>query len=347
MKGQQNTIFALLMLGLVSITKPVLSATSLTGAGGTFPAPVYARWAADYQKIDGSMINYQGIGSSGGVKQIIANTVDFGASDAPMTDEDLKKQGLFQFPTVIGGIVLAVNLPGIQPGQLLLDGKTVGDIYLGNIKRWNDPAIAKLNPNIPLPASHINVVRRADGSGTSYVFTSYLSKVNGQWQKQVGKGNTVNWPIGLGGKGNDGVAAFVQRLPGAIGFVEYAYAKQNNLTYTGLLNATGKAVQPDASAFKAAAAGADWQHSFAQDLTWQQGDKAWPISSTTFILIHRQPAKAENVAAVLKFFDWAYQQGNQTALSLDYAPLPSTLVSQIRTSWTKNIRDGHGHPLYP
>lgn len=347
MQGRQNTTIVLLTLGLLSTGIPTLASTSLTGAGGTFPTPVYTRWAADYQKLDGSMVNYQGIGSSGGVKQIIANTVDFGASDAPMSDVELKKQGLFQFPTVIGGIVLAINLAGIKPGQLILDGKTIGDIYLGNIKRWNDAAIAQLNPGITLPASNINVVRRADGSGTSYVFTSFLSKVNAQWQKQVGKGNTVNWPIGLGGKGNDGVAAFVQRLPGSIGFVEYAYAKQNNLTYTRLLNAAGKAVQPDASAFNAAATGADWQHSFAQDLTWQQGERAWPISSTTFVLVHTQPVKADNVTAVLKFFDWAYRNGNQTALSLDYAPLPATLVNEVRSAWTKNIRDRSGKPLYP
>jgi phosphate transport system substrate-binding protein len=280
------------------------------------------------------------------VKQIIAKTVDFGASDAPMKDEDLQKNGLFQFPTVIGGVVLAVNLPGIKSGQLTLDGKTVGDIYLGTIKKWNDPAIAKLNPGVKLPETNINVVRRADGSGTSFVFTSYLAKVNPDWNSKIGKGNTVNWPVGLGGKGNDGVAAFVQRLPGSIGYVEYAYAKQNNLTYTKLIDADGKAVAPSETSFSNAAKGADWSKSFAQDLTFQKGADAWPISSTTFILIYKDQANAAKGAEVLKFFDWAYKSGSKTATALDYAALPESVTEQIRAAWKANIKDSSGKALY-
>ena len=309
------------------------AATDLTGAGGTFPAPVYAKWAAEYQQATGSKINYQGIGSSGGVKQIIAKTVDFGASDAPMKDEDLQKNGLFQFPTVIGGVVLAVNLPGIKSGELTLDGKTVGDIYLGTIKKWNDPAIAKLNPGVKLPETNINVVRRADGSGTSFVFTSYLAKVNEEWNSKIGKGN-------------DGVAAFVQRLPGSIGYVEYAYAKQNNLTYTKLMDADGKAVAPSETSLSNAAKGADWSKSFAQDLTFQKGDDAWPISSTTFILLYKDQANADKGSEVLKFFDWAYKNGDKTATSLDYATLPDSVTEQIRSAWKANIKDSSGKALY-
>ncbi|QKJ89231.1 Phosphate ABC transporter, periplasmic phosphate-binding protein PstS [Paramixta manurensis] len=323
------------------------AATDLTGAGGTFPAPVYAKWAAEYQQATGSKVNYQGIGSSGGVKQIIAKTVDFGASDAPLSDDDLQKNGLFQFPTVIGGVVLAVNLPGIQSGQLTLDGQTVGDIYLGKIKKWNDPAIAKLNPGVKLPAINIAVVRRADGSGTSFVFTSYLSKVNSDWSSKIGKGNTVNWPTGLGGKGNDGVAAFVQRLPGSIGYVEYAYAKQNKLAYTKLVDADGESVSPTEETFSNAAKGADWSKSFAQDLTYQKGADAWPITSTTFILVYKNQTNAQKGAEVLKFFDWAYKGGAKTATDLDYATLPAAVTEQVRSAWTANVKDGSGKPLYP
>jgi phosphate transport system substrate-binding protein len=322
------------------------AATNLTGAGGTFPAPVYAKWADAYQKANGTQVNYQGIGSSGGVKQIIAKTVDFGASDAPMKDEDLAKNGLFQFPTVIGGVVLAVNIPGIKSGQLTLDGSTLGDIYLGKIKKWNDAAITKLNPGVKLPDTNIAVVRRADGSGTSYVFTSYLAKVNSEWKDKIGAGSTVNWPTGLGGKGNDGVAAFVQRLPGSIGYVEYAYAKQNNLAYTKLVDADGKAISPTEESFSAAAKGADWSKTFAQDLTNQKGDNAWPISSTTFILVYKDQKDAAKGTEVLKFFDWAYKNGNKLTTDLDYAALPESVVEQIRAAWKTNIKDSSGKALY-
>lgn len=330
-------------LSLASLS--VYAAASLTGAGATFPAPVYAKWADSYQKETGNKVNYQGIGSSGGVKQIIAKTVDFGASDAPLSDEKLAADGLFQFPTVIGGVVLAVNIPGIKSGELTLDGQTLGDIYLGNIKKWNDPAIVKLNPDIKLPEQNIAVVRRADGSGTSFVFTSYLSKVNAQWKEKIGVGSTVNWPTGLGGKGNDGIAAFVQRLPGSIGYVEYAYAKQNNLAYTKLVSADGKPVSPTEENFSAAAKGVDWSKTFAQDLTNQPGDNVWPITSTTFVLMHKEQKKPEQGTEVLKFFDWAFKTGAKQASELDYAVLPAEVVEQIRAAWKNNIKDSAGNPL--
>lgn len=346
MKLMRNTVAGLVAATFSLTAMSAFAATNLTGAGGTFPAPVYAKWADAYQKETGTQVNYQGIGSSGGVKQIIAKTVDFGASDAPMKDEDLAKNGLFQFPTVIGGVVLAVNIPGIKSGQLTLDGATLGDIYLGKIKKWNDAAITKLNPGVKLPDTNIAVVRRADGSGTSYVFTSYLAKVNSEWKDKIGSGSTVNWPTGLGGKGNDGVAAFVQRLPGSIGYVEYAYAKQNNLVYTKLLDADGKAISPTEESFSAAAKGADWSKTFAQDLTNQKGDNAWPISSTTFILIYKDQQDAAKGTEVLKFFDWAYKNGNKLTTDLDYAALPESVVEQIRAAWKTNVKDSSGKALY-
>lgn len=321
-------------------------AANITGAGATFPAPVYGKWAADYHKETQNQLNYQGIGSSGGVKQINAKTVDFGASDAPLSDDKLAESGLFQFPTVIGGVVLAVNIKDVKSGELVLDGKTLGDIYLGSITKWNDPAIAKLNPNLTLPDQNIAVVRRADGSGTSFVFTSYLAKVNDAWKTKVGSGSTVNWPVGLGGKGNDGVAAFVQRLPGAIGYVEYAYVKQNGLAYTKLVNADGKVVSPTQEAFSAAARDIDWSKSFAQDLTQQKGADAWPITSTTFILIHKTQSNPQQGAEVLKFFDWAYTNGKQQAIQLDYAVLPDSVIEQVRQAWKNEIKDSNGKAIY-
>ena len=338
---------AFAIVSTVSITSlSAFAVENITGAGATFPAPVYAKWADSYQKESGNNINYQGIGSSGGVKQIIANTVDFGASDAPLDDARLATDGLFQFPTVIGGVVLAVNIEGIKSGDLTLDGKTLGDIYLGTIKKWNDPAIAKLNPGLKLPDQNIAVVRRADGSGTSFVFTSYLAKVNSDWKDQVGVGSTVKWPVGLGGKGNDGIAAFVQRLPGSIGYVEYAYAKQNNLAYTKLISADGEAVSPTQHSFSAAAANIDWSKSFAQDLTNQKGKDVWPITSTTFILVHKNQKDAKRGAEVIKFFDWGYKKDGALATELDYAVLPDAVVEQVRAAWKTQIKDSSGKALY-
>jgi len=315
----------------------------ITGAGASFPAPIYAKWAEAYHKATGNRVNYQSIGSSGGIRQIQAKTVDFGASDAPLKPEELGKNGLMQFPTVIGGVVPVVNIPGIKPGELKLTGEVLGDIYLGKINKWSDKAILSLNPNVKLPDSAIGVVRRADGSGTTFIFTNYLAKVNEGWQKKVGSGTAVNWPTGLGGKGNEGVAAFVQRVPGAIGYVEYAYAKQNKLLHVSLRNAEGQFVQPDDSAFSAAAASADWtKAAFYEILTNMPGKQSWPITGATFILVHTQPEKPQQMAEVLKFFDWAYAQGDKAALDLDYVPMPDAVVKQVQTAWASNIKDSTG-----
>ncbi|WP_449412574.1 phosphate ABC transporter substrate-binding protein PstS [Pandoraea soli] len=316
-------------------------AGEITGAGSTFAAPIYTKWADAYQKATSNKVNYQGIGSSGGIKQIQAKTVDFAGSDAPLTDEELAKQGLFQFPTVVGGIVPVVNVPGVKAGELVLSGPVLGDIYLGKIKKWNDPAIAKLNPKIKLPDTDIAVVRRADGSGTSFVFTNYLSKVNAEWKSKVGEGTTVNWPTGTGGKGNDGVAAFVQRLPGAIGYVESAYATQNKLTYTAMTNADGKTVEPATETFAAAAAKAEWSKTFYQILTNEKGDKSWPIVAATFVLVHQKAdaGKEAQGADVLKFFDWSFKNGEKTAKELDYIPLPEAVLKQIRAGWKAKVAE--------
>ncbi|WP_426398278.1 phosphate ABC transporter substrate-binding protein PstS [Ralstonia sp. R-29] len=321
-------------------------AADITGAGATFPAPVYSKWADAYQKATGTKVNYQAIGSGGGIKQITAKTVDFGASDMPLKDADLNKDNLVQFPTVIGGVVPVINLPGVKAGELMLNGDVLGKIYLGEIKKWNDPAIAKLNPKAKLPDQDILVVRRADGSGTSFIFTNYLSKVNAEWKSKVGEGTTVNWPIGTGGKGNEGVAAFVQRLKGAIGYVEYAYAKQNKMTHVNLQNKAGNVVQPTADAFKAAAAGADWNKSFYQILTDEPGKDAWPIAGATFILLHKTQDKPAQGAEVMKFFDWAYKGGDGAAKDLDYVPLPDVVKNQIRATWKSSVKDASGKAIY-
>ena len=320
-------------------------AADITGAGSTFAMPIYTKWAADYQQSGGAKVNYQGIGSSGGLKQINAKTVDFAGSDAPLKDEELAKEGLFQFPTVVGGVVPVVNVPGVKAGELTLSGPVLGDIYLGKIKKWNDPAIVALNPKVKLPDTDIAVVRRADGSGTSFIWTNYLSKVNTEWKSKVGEGSTVNWPTGTGGKGNDGVAAFVQRLPGAIGYVEWAYAKQNHMTYVALKNSTGTVVEPKTDTFKAAAAGADWSKSFYQILTNEPGKNAWPIVGATFVLLHTTQEKAPQGSETLKFFDWAFKNGTQAANDLDYISLPESVVSEIRTQWKQKVKDSTGKPI--
>ena len=329
------------------MSSPLAMAAEITGAGASFPAPVYAKWAEAYQKATNSRVNYQSIGSSGGVRQIRAKTVDFGASDAPLTPDELAKDGLVQFPTVIGGVVPVVNIPGVKPGQIRLNGQVLGDIYLGKITKWNDKAVVDLNPGVQLPNQDIGVVRRADGSGTTFIFTNYLSKVNAEWKQKVGEGTAVQWPVGLGGKGNEGVAAFVQRLPGSIGYVEYAYAKQNKLSHTLMQNAAGNVVAPDDSAFKAAAAGAEWTKSgFYEILTNMPGKESWPITGATFILVHKSPEKPQQVAEVLKFFDWAFANGDKLAADLDYVPLPDTVVKQIQSSWSSNIKDTAGKALW-
>jgi len=335
-------IATLAMAGFAAMSFASLSsAQNVTGAGASFPAPLYSKWAADYNKATGVRINYQSVGSGAGIKQIDAKTVDFGASDAPLKDEDLVKKGLVQFPTVIGGVIPVVNIQGIAPGQLKLNGQVLGDIYLGKITKWNDPAIKALNASLALPDSAIAPVRRADGSGTSFIFTNYLSKVNKEWKDKVGEGTAVNWPVGAGGKGNEGVAAFVGRLPNSIGYLEYAYVKQNKLTYAQLQNAEGNFVSPDDKAFKAAAAGADWAKSFYQILTNQPGKDAWPITGATFILMHKAQDKPEQAAASLKFFEWAYKNGDKTADDLDYVPMPDVVKAQIAKSWG-DIKDVSG-----
>jgi phosphate transport system substrate-binding protein len=330
------------LLAVLSFSASAVLAEDVTGAGASFPAPIYAKWADAYNKVSGAKINYQSVGSGAGIKQIKATTVDFGASDAPLKDEELAKDGLVQFPTVIGGVVPVVNIAGIAPGQLKLTGAVLGDIYLGKVTKWNDPAIAALNPGVPLPDAAIAPVRRADGSGTSFIFTNYLSKVNPEWKSRVGEGTSVNWPAGAGGKGNEGVSSYVQRLPNSIGYVEYAYAKQNKMAYVQLKNQAGRYVSPDDLTFKAAAAGADWTKSFYQVLTDQSGKDAWPITGATFILMHKAQDKPAQATQTLKFFDWAYSaNGDKMADELDYVSLPDSLKALVRKQWTE-IKDAGG-----
>jgi len=320
------------------------NAQDVTGAGATFPAPLYAKWADAYNKASGARINYQSVGSGAGLNQIRAKTVDFGASDMPLKDDQLAKDGLVQFPTVIGGVVPVVNIAGIAPGQIKLTGQLLGDIYLGKITKWNDAALVAVNPGVPLPDAAISVVRRADGSGTSFIFTNYLSKVNADWQAKVGEGTAVNWPTGAGGKGNEGVATFVNRLPNSIGYVEYAYVKQNKMTYTQLKNKDGVFVSPDDANFKAAAANADWSKTFYQVLTEQPGKESWPLTGATFIMMQKAQDKPTSAAGALKFFDWAYTNGDKMAAELEYVSLPDSLKALVYKQWAE-IKDAAGKPV--
>lgn len=315
-----------------------IHAQDITGAGASFPAPLYAKWAADYNKATGTKVNYQSVGSGAGLKQIEAKTVDFGASDMPLKDEDLKAKGLAQFPMVIGGVVPVVNIKGVAAGQLKLTGAVLGDIFLGKITKWSDAAIKALNPALALPDEAIAVVRRADGSGTSFIFTNYLSKVNKEWKDKVGEGTAVNWPVGAGGKGNEGVAAFVTRLPGSIGYVEYAYVKQNKMSFALVQNTAAQYPVPDDLTFKAAAANAQWSKSYYQILTNQSGKDAWPITGATFLLVQAKSdneAKAKSTQSVLKFVDWAFKNGDKTAEDLDYVPMPASVKTLIEKAWTQ------------
>ncbi len=341
-----NTMFRTASISLISLAFAGLaSAQEVTGAGASFPAPLYAKWASDYNKATGVRINYQSVGSGAGIRQIDAKTVAFGASDMPLRDEELAKKGQIQFPTVIGGVVPVVNIKGINPGQMRLNGQLLGDIFLGKITKWNDPAIKALNPSLNLPDTAIAPVRRADGSGTTFIFTNYLSKVNPEWKAKVGEGTAVNWPTGAGGKGNEGVAAFVGRLPNSIGYVEYAYVKQNKMTHALVQNAAGQFVAPDDTSFKAAAAGAEWAKTFYQILTNQPGAQSWPITGATFILMHKVQDKPAEAAAALKFFDWAYKNGDKTADELDYVPMPPSVKQQIEKLWATEIKDTAGKPV--
>jgi len=325
----------------VSAVSSMAFAQDITGAGATFPAPLYAKWAEAYNKASGARINYQSVGSGAGLKQIRSKTVDFGASDMPLKDDELAKDGLVQFPTVIGGVVPVVNIKGIQPGQIKLTGQALGDIYLGKVTKWNDPSLTALNPGVPLPDAAISVVRRADGSGTSFIFTNYLSKVNTEWKDKVGEGTAVNWPTGAGGKGNEGVSSYVQRLPNSIGYVEYAYAKQNKMSYVQLKNKDGNFVSPDDANFKAAAAGADWSKSFYQVLTEQAGKESWPLTGATFIMMQKSQDKPVQASNSLKFFDWAYANGDKAAAELEYVALPDAVKALVRKQWGE-IKDASG-----
>ena len=343
-----KTTFNRAMQGLTAVAllagAGMAAAQDVTGAGASFPAPLYSKWAAEYNKATGVKINYQSVGSGAGIRQIDAKTVDFGASDMPLKDDELAKKGQLQFPTVIGGVVPVVNIPGVTPGQLKLNGQVLGDIYLGKIVKWNDAALKALNPSLNLPDAAIAPVRRADGSGTTFIFTNYLSKVNTEWKSKVGEGTAVNWPTGAGGKGNEGVAAFVGRLPNSIGYVEYAYVKQNKMTYAQMQNKAGNFVSPDDTAFKAAAAGADWAKSFYQILTEQPGKDSWPMTGATFILMHKVQDKPAQATASLKFFSWASKNGDKIADEMDYVPMPASVKTAIEKSWN-DIKDASGKPV--
>ncbi|MGZ5817809.1 MAG: phosphate ABC transporter substrate-binding protein PstS [Burkholderiaceae bacterium] len=320
----------------------------ITGAGATFPYPIYSKWAEAYKQATGVGLNYQSIGSGGGIKQIKAGTVDFGASDMPLQADDLEKSGLTQFPAIMGGVVPIVNMDGVTPGQLKMTGQVLGDIYLGKITKWNAAEIAALNPGVKLPATDITVVHRADGSGTSFLWTDFLSKTNTEFKSQVGAGTAVKWPVGVGGKGNEGVAASVQQFKNSIGYVEYAYAKKNKMTYTQLKNHDGVYVQPDDDTFKAAAAGAEWSKTpgFAVVLTDQAGKASWPITGASFIIMYKNQADPAKGKEVLKFFDWAYKNGAAMAADLDYVAIPAPVVKLVQTEWKAQIKDASGKAVW-
>jgi phosphate transport system substrate-binding protein len=325
----------------------VAAATDISGAGATFPYPIYAKWADAYKKLTGIGLNYQSIGSGGGIKQIKAKTVTFGASDMPLKPDDLKAAGLLQFPMIIGGVVPVVNVKGIQAGQLHLDGATVASIYLGDITQWDDPQIKRLNPKLALPNTAIAPVYRSDGSGTNFLFSDYLSKTSPKFLSTIGANTSVQWPTGIGAKGNEGVANMTTQTDGAIGYVEYAYAKQNKMAYTLLTNKAGNAVAPSAESFQAAAANADWVHAdgYYLILTDQAGAKSWPITGASFILAYKQPDDPAAVNEALKFFAWAYKDGASMAAELDYVPLPAALIAQVKKTWASEITSG-GHPVW-
>jgi len=342
----RSTRLAATAIAVSIASAAVAYAADISGAGATFPYPIYAKWADAYKTETGVGLNYQSIGSGGGIKQITARTVTFGATDQPLSGEDLEKNTLVQFPTVMGGIVPIVNIEGIEPGKLVLDGPTLAKIYMGEITSWDDDAIKALNPDVELPSDAIAVVHRSDGSGTSFNFTYYLAEVSPEWKDQVGVNSSVEWPVGIGAKGNEGVAANVGQTANSIGYVEYAYALQNNMTYTDMINKDGKRVAPDSTAFAAAAEGADWssQPGFGVILANQPGEKTWPMTAATFILIHSDPDSAADAAEALKFFDWAYEKGDQMADELHYIPMPDAVVEQIRAEWNKIQADGK--PVY-
>jgi phosphate transport system substrate-binding protein len=343
------TTFALAgLLAVGSLTTPAHAASvTINGAGSSFAYPIYSQWAYQYNRLTGMRLNYQSIGSGGGIRQIKAKTVDFGASDAPLKAEELKEAGLMQFPTCMGGVVPVVNLKGIKPGELHLPNEVLADIYLGKITKWNDSRIKEANPGLDLPALDITCVHRSDGSGTTWIYTNYLTKVSPEWAKKVGNSTAVNWPAGVGGKGNEGVAAYVQRINGAIGYVEYAYCLQNHLTFVQLRNQAGNYVAPTSETFQAAASNADWKKAkgFYMVLTNQPGKDSWPITGATYVLVHTHPQNAKNIKAVLDFFNWAYKNGAPTAEKLDYVPMPMSVAKMVEQAWAKEIRV-NGKPLW-
>jgi phosphate transport system substrate-binding protein len=323
-------------------------AADISGAGATFPYPIYAKWADEYKKVTGNGLNYQSIGSGGGIKQIKAKTVTFGASDAPLPGKELDEAGLAQFPMVMGGIVPVVNLDGVKPGELTIDGPTLARIFLGDIKTWDDPAIKKLNPGVKLSSQAIAIVHRSDGSGTTFNFAYYLADVSPDWKSKVGVNTSVQWPSGIGAKGNEGVANNVGNTKGSIGYVEYAYAKQNKLTFTKMVNKAGKTVAPTSEAFQAAAANADWksQPGYGVILANQPGDSSWPMTAATWILVYKQPSDIAATGEALKFFAWAYKNGSKAAEDLDYVPMPANVVKDVEKTWTNEIKDARGKPVF-
>jgi phosphate transport system substrate-binding protein len=339
METSMNFMKTIVAVGLVAASTSALAA-DITGAGATFPYPIYSKWADAYKKETGNGLNYQSIGSGAGIKQIEAKTVTFGATDMPLKVEQLEKDGLAQWPMVMGAIVAVVNIEGVKPGDMVFDGETLANIYLGKITKWDDPAIKKLNPSVKLPSSAIAVVHRADGSGTTFNFTDYLSKVSADWKSKVGEGTTVEWPVGVGAKGNEGVSGNIGQTKDSIGYVEYAYAKQNKLTYTAMMNKAGKTVQPTTATFQAAAANADWTNApgFYLILTDQPGEMSWPITASTFILMHKEPADKAASGEALKFFKWAYANGGKMAEELDYIPMPDNVVKLIEKTWSADIK---------
>jgi phosphate transport system substrate-binding protein len=339
MESPMNFLKAIVAAGLIAASTQAFAA-DITGAGATFPFPVYSKWADAYKKETGNGLNYQSIGSGAGIKQIQAKTVTFGATDAPLKPEQLEKDGLVQWPMVMGAIVPVVNLEGIKPGELVFDGETLAKIYLGTITKWNDPAIAKLNPKLRLPTDAITVVRRSDGSGTTFNFTDYLSKASADWKSKVGSGTAVEWPVGVGAKGNEGVAGNISQTKNAIGYVEYAYAKQNKLTYTAMVNGAGKTVQPTVEAFQAAAANADWAKAagYYLILTNQPGEASWPITAATFILMHKDATDKAAAQEAIKFFKWSFEKGGKMAEELDYIPMPASVVKLIEKTWSAEIK---------
>jgi len=345
------TFKSFIWTAVIAMAAPVAiagaQATDISGAGATFPYPIYAKWADTYKKETGNGLNYQSIGSGGGIRQIKAKTVTFGASDMPLEPKDLMQAGLIQFPTVVGGDVPVVNLPGIKPGEIVLDGDTLAKIFLGDIKTWDDPAIKKLNPSVKLPSTAILVVHRSDGSGTTFIWTNYLSKVNADWKANVGANTSVEWPAGIGAKGNEGVANNVVQTQGSIGYVEYAYAMQNKMTFAKVINSDGKAVAPAIQSFQAAAARADWEKSdnYYVILTDQPGPDSWPIAGATFIMMYKAPQDVPAATAALRFFSWAYANGDKMAEDLDYVPLPAAVKAQIKKTWATEIKGVDGKAL--